>query len=202
MTSPEEIDETILIKRYQEGETSVFETIVTIYWDRLFARALFLSGNREDAEEITQDTFIRAQKGLFQFRGTSSLFTWLFQIVNNLACNHYRKRKKHSELVPLEQPSNTAETGVFSFLETLEGKEKNPAEQIIDAEYIETLTKAIESLDPEDKELLLLRSGQNLPYTEIAERLKISIGATKSRINRARIRLRQILQCKNAQDGT
>ena len=81
--------EQLLIKRIKDGDLSAYNIMVTRYWDRTYARVIQLLNNKQDAEEVTQDAFIRAQRGLATFRGESSFGTWLYQIATNLARNRY-----------------------------------------------------------------------------------------------------------------
>ena len=79
----------VLVNRIKSGDASAFDEMVSRYWHRIFARVMQLLKNRQDAEEVTQDAFVRAHRGLEKFRGDSSFSTWLFQIATNLAHNKY-----------------------------------------------------------------------------------------------------------------
>ncbi|MEM1222688.1 MAG: sigma factor [Verrucomicrobiota bacterium] len=79
----------LLIERVKNGDTAAYGDMVARYWDRIFARVHQLLKNKQDAEEVTQDAFIRAQRGLENFRGDASFSTWLYQIATNLAHNRY-----------------------------------------------------------------------------------------------------------------
>ncbi len=181
----------ILIDRYKQGDDSAFAEMVSRYWDRIFARAFQLLKNREDAEEVTQDTFLRAQRGLDQFRGDASFSTWLFQIATNLAHNRYWYwwRRKRGESVSLE--AQVFDEGDMTLVDTLSVEGENPSQATVTQELVDRVADRMHHLNPKHREILTLRNVQNLPYEEIAQRLGVSIGTVKSRIARARESLRE-----------
>ena len=95
----------ILVDRFKSGDDAAFDEMVSRYWDRIFSRVMRMLKNREDAEEVTQDAFIRAHRGLRDFRGEASFSTWLFQIATNLAHNKYWYwwRRKRDVSISLDQ---------------------------------------------------------------------------------------------------
>lgn len=183
----------ILLERYRSGDTAAFNEVVTRYWDRIFARAFHLLKNREDAEEIAQDTFVRAQKGLENFRGDSSFSTWLYQIATNLSHNRYWYwfRRKRSASVSLDQTLGDETTSTLEDILPAEGED--PGEATLTQEFLQEVTAKMQDLNPKHREILELRNVYNLSYEEIAEELNISVGTVKSRIARARDSLREKL---------
>lgn len=183
----------ILVARFKEGDDSAFNEMVSRYWDRIFARSFQLLQNREDAEEVTQDTFIRAQKGLHNFRGDASFSTWLYQIATNLAHNRYWYwwRRKRSASMSLEQ--NLGNEGENTLSDVLASEEADPGEATLTQEFVEQVSMGMEKLNPKHREILILRNVENLSYEEIADILGISVGTVKSRIARARESLRDII---------
>jgi len=187
-----QIDRT-LIARFKQGDQSAFDEMVTTYWDRIFARAFQLLNNREDAEEVTQDTFIRAQRGLENFRGDASFSTWLFQIATNLSHNRYWYwwRRKRDASYSIDQ--TLSEETESTLMDVLPSEGENPGEATVTQEFVDRVSACMQMLSEKHREILELRNVQNLSYEEIAEELQISVGTVKSRIARARDRLRERL---------
>ena len=183
--------DTILVDRVKEGDSGAFGEIVSLYWDRIFARAFQLLKNREDAEEVTQDTFIRAQKGLENFRGDSAFSTWLFQIATNLAHNRYWYwwRRKRGASFSLDQ--SLTEESDSTLADILPAEGEDPSEATLTQEFVDRVSSCMQDLNEKHREILILRNVHNLSYEEIAEELRISVGTVKSRIARARESLRE-----------
>ena len=182
-----------LVRRFHAGDESAFVEIMTRYRDKIFAIALSLLRNRADAEEIAQDTFIRAHRGLARFRGDSSLATWLHRIVVNLARNRYWyffRRRRHATL-SLDCALSEESTGTFSDL--VAAAEPDPARATATAEFAELVAACMERLEPQHREILTLRNLLHRSYDEIAQALGINVGTVKSRIARARENLRLLL---------
>jgi len=179
-----------LVQRFLKGEEAAFIQIMTRYQAKIFAVANSLLHNHADAEEITQDTFIRAHRNLPRFRGDSSLATWLHRIAVNLARNRYWyffRRRRHSTL-SLDCP--IGEDGDAKLADLFSSNSPDPAHESSREEFSELITASMEKLDPHHREILTLRNLQNLSYEEIAQQLGINPGTVKSRIARARERLR------------
>lgn len=187
-----QIDQT-LIARFRDGDQSAFDEMVTTYWDRIFARSFQLLNNKEDAEEVTQDTFIRAQRGLANFRGDSSFSTWLFQIATNLSHNRYWYwwRRKRSASFSIDQTLN--DESDMTLVDILPCDGENPGEATVTQEFVDQVSVCMQRLSAKHREILELRNVQNMSYEEIAEELQISVGTVKSRIARARDSLRELL---------
>lgn len=180
----------ILVDRFKNGDQSAFDEMVTLYWDRIFSRAFKLLNNHEDAEEVTQDTFIRAQKGLENFRGDASFSTWLFQIATNLSRNKYWYwwRRKRSSSISLDQ--SLADDSTATLMDILPAAGQTPGDATLTQEFVDEVGKSMKNLTPKHREVLVLRNVHNLSYEEIAGELDISVGTVKSRIARARDSLR------------
>lgn len=182
-----------LVRRFHEGDESAFVEIMGRYREKIFAIALGLLRNRADAEEIAQDTFIRAHRGLGRFRGDSSLATWLHRIVVNLARNRYWyffRRRRHATL-SLDCPLSDDSAATFSDL--VAADEPDPARTSATNEFADLVATCMEKLDAQHREILTLRNLLHRPYDEIAQTLGINVGTVKSRIARARENLRALL---------
>jgi len=186
MKIEEKDSDEILVDRYNHGDTAAFDEVVSRYWDRIFYRAFSLLNNREDAEEVAQDTFIRAQKALSQFRGDSSFSTWLFQISTNLSRNRYWYwwRRKRESSVSMDQ--NISDDSDTTLGDVLKAEGETPGEAAITNEFVARIGDAMKLLTTIHREALVLRNVHNLSYDEIASELNISVGTVKSRVARAR----------------
>jgi RNA polymerase sigma-70 factor (ECF subfamily) len=179
-----------LIQRFNSGQEAAFVEIMQRYHTKIFSIAFSLLHNRSDAEEITQDTFIRAHRGLGRFRGDSSLATWLHRIAVNLARNRYWyffRRRRHATL-SLDNALGEEEGGTFADLVAADSPD--PAQESSRDEFASMVDTCMEKLEPRHREILTLRNVLNRSYEEIATALGINVGTVKSRIARARENLR------------
>ncbi|AWI10709.1 RNA polymerase sigma factor [Ereboglobus luteus] len=181
----------LLVSRFKNGDHSAFDEMVSRYWDRIYAMVHQLLRNPQDAEEVTQDAFIRAHRGLENFRGESAFSTWLYQIATNLARNRYWYwwRRKRDKTISFDQPvGDDNETPLADVFVTDEMD--TPDNVTINQEFVDQIAAAMERLNKKHREILILRNIKNLSYEEIAGALGISVGTVKSRIARARESLR------------
>lgn len=183
----------LLIERVKAGDMVAYNVMVTRHYDRIFARVSQLLNNKQDAEEVTQDAFIRAQRGLENFRGDASFYTWLYQIATNLAHNRYWYwfRRKRDQSISLDQP--LSDDGSLTLENVMPCTGENPAEAVVTQEFVDRVSDCMQGLNEKHKEVLILRNLKNLTYDEIAQQLEISVGTVKSRIARARESLRGLL---------
>ena len=180
----------LLVDRFKQGDQSAFEQMVGRYWNRIYSMVNQLLRNTQDAEEGTQDTFIRAHRGLVNFRGDSAFSTWLYQIATNLARNRYWYwwRRRRDQTISFDQP--VGPEGETTLAEVFPAELETPEDATVTQELVNRIAECMEKLSPKHREILILRNVQNLSYEEIAEILRISVGTVKSRIARARESLR------------
>ena len=182
-----------LVRRFNAGDETAFIEIMTHYREKLFPIVQSLLRNHADTEEIVQDTFIRAHRGLARFRGDSSLATWLHRIAVNLARNRYWyffRRRRHATLsfdCPLGDDSDA------TFTDLVAADAPDPARAATNDEFAALVETCMEKLDPRHREILTLRNLLHRSYEEIATALGINVGTVKSRIARARENLRGLL---------
>jgi RNA polymerase sigma-70 factor (ECF subfamily) len=179
-----------LVRRFVGGDESAFVEIVRRYEAKILAIAQSLLHNIADAEEITQDTFVRAYRSLARFRGDSSLATWLHRIAVNLARNRYWyffRRRRHATL-SLDRP--IGEEGDATLADLLGSDAPDPARTTSREEFASLVALCMEQLEPHHRDVLVLRNLHNRSYDQIAEQLGINVGTVKSRIARARESLR------------
>lgn len=195
-TSPEESAPAVdreLVRRFVGGDESAFVEIMRRHQPKIFAVVQGLLHNGADAEEITQDTFVRAHRNLPRFRGDSSLGTWLHRIAVNLARNRYWyffRRRRHAT-VSLDCP--IGEDGNGTLADLLSADAPDPARECSREEFAALVSAEMDRLEHRHREILILRNLQNRSYDEIARVLGITTGTVKSRIARARERLRERL---------
>jgi len=179
-----------LVRRVNAGDETAFNEIVERYRTKIFGLTVGLLHNRGDAEEITQDTFIRAYRGLARFRGDASLATWLYRIAMNLARNRYWyffRRRRHATL-SLDCP--VGDDSAATFADQFASEAHDPAQETATDEFTSLIAKCMERLDATHREILTMRNVLHLSYEEIAASLRLNVGTVKSRIARARERLR------------
>ncbi len=195
-----------LVQRFHGGDETAFLEIMERYRTKIHAITCGILHNHADAEELTQDTFIRAHRGLARFRGDSSLATWLHRIAVNLARNRYWyffRRHRHATL-SLDCPMRDNSTATIADLVAAE--EADPARATTTAEFVELIGICMEKLSPRHREILTLRNILHRSYDEIATALGLSVGTVKSRIARARENIRALLAAEcpefGAEEGT
>jgi len=180
----------LLVDRFKNGDEAAFNEMVSRYWDRIYGMVHQLLRNQQDAEEVTQDAFIRAHRGLVNFRGDSAFSTWLYQIATNLARNRYWYwwRRKRDKTVSFDQPVSADNDTPLS--EVFAADMETPGDITVTQELVDRIASGMDKLSPKHREILILRNVKNMAYEEIAVILGISVGTVKSRIARARESLR------------
>lgn len=182
-------DEKILIKRSQNGDREAFGELVSIYEQQVYSIAFRFMGNHEDASELAQEAFVRAFRGIGRFRGEASFKTWIYHIVANVCRDELRKLKRQPT-VSLNNPIVTDEGEI-----TREQADWTMVpERIYESKELqETVQELLNQMTPEYRQVLILRELQGFTYEEIASTLECSLGTVKSRINRARKALRDLI---------
>lgn len=182
-----------LVLRFNAGDESAFVEIMRRYHNRLFTLAHNLLRNSADAEEIVQDAFLRAHRGLANFRGDSSLATWLYRIALNLSRNRYWYffRRRRQDALSLDHALSDDSTATFSDL--IATGDDDPARGTANNEFINLISLCMEKLDANHREILTMRNVLDLSYEDISRALRINVGTVKSRIARAREILRKLL---------
>ncbi|MGN0994851.1 MAG: RNA polymerase sigma factor [Butyricicoccus sp.] len=179
--------EKVLLARAKKGELAAFESIVTTYENRVFTLALRSTGSEADAADITQEVFLRLWKGLSDFRGDSSLSTWLYRVCTNLCVDLARKRAAEQGAVSLDDDENLrAELPDH----TDAGR---PEAALENSEVARELQTCLSMLSEEHRRIVVLRDVAGMRYSDIAAALELEEGTVKSRLARARAALRKIL---------
>ncbi|MFB0562679.1 MAG: RNA polymerase sigma factor [Candidatus Lokiarchaeia archaeon] len=185
------VSDEILVKTSQKGDYPSFEEIVKRYEKKIYNLAYRIMGNKEDASDVLQETFLQAFKKLASFKGKAKFSTWLYRIAVNICLMKKRKRKK-METVSLDIPILTKKEDEIK-RELRDDWSESPLATLENEEVKKNLSKAIDSLPEEYKTVFLLRGLNGLSNEEVANVLKISLPAVKSRLHRARLFLRDKL---------
>lgn len=173
----------------QQGDTEAFEQLVFRHRDKIYARAMLMMRNEEEALDLSQEAWVKAWQRLHQFQGDSSFATWMTRIVINLCLDQIRRQKKtRSESIEqLEEDAGGVERQMpVEVINPTEGLEKTELRRRID-EAMSKLTEA-------HRVVLVMHEFEGLQYKEIADRIGISIGTVMSRLFYARRRLASLLQ--------
>jgi RNA polymerase sigma-70 factor, ECF subfamily len=189
VTSQAGIDESVLLAQSREGDTHAFAELVRRYEGKIFRLAQHITQNREDAEDVLQETFMKAYEHLDQFKGDSKFYTWIVRIAVNQALMKLRRRKTDKSVSLDEQ----IDTGEDTLVREIAAWGEDPEERFSREELGEILDTAIQSLEPPYRSVFVLRDIDELSTEETAEALGLSIPAVKSRLLRARLQLREKL---------
>ena len=183
------IDEAVLVAQAREGDDKAFGELVRRYEGKIFRLAQHVTQNREDAEDVLQETFMKAYEHLDQFKGDSKFYTWIVRIAVNQALMKLRRRKSDKS-VSLDE---TIDTGEDTLVREIAAWDENPEQRFSRDELGGILDTAIESLEPPYRSVFVLRDIEELSTEETAEALNLSVPAVKSRLLRARLQLREKL---------
>ena len=178
-----------LIAQARTGNARAFSDLLERYERKIFRLAQHITQNREDAEDVLQETFLKAYEHLDQFQGNSKFYTWIVRIAVNQALMKLRKRKT-DRTVSIDEGIDTGEDIV---IREIAAWDENPEQRYSRDEMNEILSNAVESLAPAYRTVFVLRDVEELSTEETAEALDLSIPAVKSRLLRARLQLRDKL---------
>ena len=182
------ISEKELLLKAKEGNEDAFEEIIKLYQQKVCSTIFYMVKNENIVEDLAQEVFIKVYRNIAKFNEDSSLYTWIYRITMNTCFDQMKKEKKI--------------TYISTFVEQEDGEmemqfedEKQKLDEIVESKLRkETLIKAIKSLPSEQRALIVLRDIQQFKYMEIAEMLKLNLGTVKSKISRARVNLKEILE--------
>ncbi len=176
-------DDTALINDALRGNTEAFGQLVCRYQDRLYNATVHLIGSCDEAYDVVQDAFVQAFVKLASFQGASAFYTWLYRIAFNLAVS--RKRRNH----PTLSVDHIREVSGEEPLELV-----GPDEPLQRDERVRQVQRGLAALSEEHRAILIMREMEEFSYEEIADLLSIPVGTVRSRLNRARMQLREQLR--------
>lgn len=177
-----------LIKKCIKGDIDAFEKLIANYEKKAYNIALKILKNREDAMDVTQEAFIKVFKSIKNFKGDSSFSTWLYRIVTNASMDFLRKNSK--VVYSIDNPIETENGNISRQIED----KKNNTEELVDKKLTkEMVHSAIDKLEDNFKTVIILRDIEGFSYDEMAKILDCNLGTVKSRLSRARKKLKYIL---------
>jgi RNA polymerase sigma-70 factor (ECF subfamily) len=179
-------DDRCLIAACLDGDTAAFGELVRRYQDRLFNTVYRLVDQTEDAQDVVQEAFINAYQSLGSFHGESAFFTWLYRIAVNAAISLKRKKRV---MVRIDGPDGE------SVIDPLDPSDlARPGHALEQAEQDRRVQRALSRLSPEHRAVLVMKEMEGQKYENIAEVLGVPIGTVRSRLHRARLELRELLE--------
>lgn len=179
-----------LLDRARHGDMTAFDELVRRYHGKLFGLIYNMTSNREDAEDLVQDVFVRAYNALGRFRGQSSFYTWLYRIAINRTLNFLARRRRRATAISLAPLDEAVERDPV-FVE-VSGRQ-TPEREAFLTELRNKLNIALQSLSDKHRAVVTLHDIQGVPHDEIARILRCSPGTVRSRLFYARKRLQQEL---------
>jgi RNA polymerase sigma-70 factor, ECF subfamily len=183
-------NEATLVAEAQAGNTEAFTTLVRQYDRYIYRLALNITGNPQDAEDVLQEALLKAYTKLGQFHGESRFYTWLVRIAVNEALMKLRKRASEKS-VSLDDPIESDDRSVMP--REIEDWADNPEQRYAKVELGQILNDVVRKLEPQFRTVFALRDIENLSTEETAEIMGLSVPAVKSRLLRARLRVRNLL---------
>lgn len=178
-------EEQKLIDCILQGESERFQMLVDAYQNRIFRGAYAILGNEQDAEDVTQETFLTAFRKLNQFQHRSSFFTWLYRISYNLAIDVQRRTVRTRQRLGNQYGDDDCTES--------QGCDAAPDQALLAQETTQQVRLALAKLDAERRSIIVMRDIDGLDYSEIANILDLPIGTVRSRLHRARLELREIM---------
>lgn len=169
-----------IIQKCQQGDRKAYKHIFLEYKDTVYNVALGMLSNKEDAQDMTQEVFIRVFEKINQFNFKSSFSTWLYRVTVNMCKNELRRRKKQKQ---------DAEE-LKDYYEQIQPSMESPEEELMREERKVKLRQALTEIKEDYRTILVLREMEGMSYKELSEVLKCSVGRVKSRLNEARMELR------------
>ena len=183
-----------LMRRAASGEDAAFESLVRHFEGMVYSFALQSLRRREDAEDATQEVFLKLWRTLGTWRDEASVKTYIMRIARNTVIDMIRRRNSHpTDSLTVEDDDNEERQLDIADTDTT----SNPAADYARREQIEAVRRAIDELPPDHRELIILRDINGLSYDEIAEATGLYPGTVKSRLSRAREKLKNILKTRN-----
>ncbi|MFA6563977.1 MAG: sigma-70 family RNA polymerase sigma factor [Verrucomicrobiia bacterium] len=185
-------DDAALVERARANDPAAFDELVQRYKQRIYGTVYHMTSNHEDANDLAQETFIRAFKNLHRFKGDSSFYTWIYRIAVNTTINflHSRRRRSQNHLSLDDVDARLQDDP--DFIERTSGE--SPAGEVAANELMRQLNVALQKLSPDHRLVVTLYDIQGLSHAEIATITNSSEGTVRSRLYYARLQLQQLLR--------
>jgi RNA polymerase sigma-70 factor (ECF subfamily) len=190
------INDAVLIKQYRNGDSAAMEQLVLKYQNRIYNVILKICADPDDAAELTQETFVKVIENIDKFEGRSGFYTWTFRIAVNLTLNYCQRNSKLAfrslDAEQNQQDDNKVKHVLKDFLS--DDSSPDPAAEAQNKELYRIAAKALMGLDDAHRAVIVLRDIEGMSYARIAEVLDIELGTVRSRLSRARSKMRDILE--------
>lgn len=173
----------ILVSKAKKNDILAFEKLVQIYQNRVYSICLQFSGNRDDAQDLAQEAFIRAYRAMESFRNEADFGTWLHRITVNV-CLNSRRKNGGRQIVSLDEPYQGEDGGEIRH--EVASEEGNPLRALEEKEFHTLVQTALKSLSDVHRKVLVLREIEGYSYEEVSKMLDCTLGTVKSRLSRAR----------------
>lgn len=184
----------ILVRRCVAGDAAAWEEIVQLYHRRIYNICYRFCGSADDAQDLTQEVFIKMYRTLSSYDVTRGAFmTWITTVTRNLLVDHFRKGKQDRLTDSMDTVASDHEDAA-PLSDQIEDQGPRPDATVQSREAQESVHSALQKLSPELREAVILRDLQDMDYREIAATLRVPEGTVKSRINRGRVELARLLQ--------
>ena len=189
------IGDDVLVEQYKRGDSSAMERLALKYQNRLYNVVLRICANPDDAAELTQETFVKVIENVAKFKGKSSFYTWAFRIAVNLTLNHCRRRARLG-FRSIDAGDHRFGDRTASLLKEFIGNEKSPdpASVAQNRELVEIAAQCLMKLDTSHRTVVILRDIEGMSYAQMAQVLDIELGTVRSRLSRARNKLKESLE--------
>jgi RNA polymerase sigma-70 factor (ECF subfamily) len=189
------MNDSVLVEQCRRGDSAAMERLILKYQNRIYNIVLKICRNPDDAAELTQETFVKIIENLNKFEGRSSFYTWAFRIAVNLTLNYCQRNAKLA-LRSLDAEEEQCDSQARHVLKDLlsDDSSPDPAALAQSKELYEIVVKALMRLDDAQRAVVVLRDIEGMSYAGIAEVLDIELGTVRSRLSRARSKLRDVLE--------
>jgi RNA polymerase sigma-70 factor (ECF subfamily) len=191
-TAGESDDDYDLVARTKRGSREAFDVLLEKYYKKIYNLAYRYVGDQEEASDLTQEIFAAAYQNLKKFRGDSKFSTWLFQIATNRGKNRFKYLKRRGYFVNKGQANNDEDRDFQQ--QSVPDFSTNPETMLAGKQIQKIVQQAIDELEPDHKEIVILRDIEGFSYEEIAQLLDLPEGTTKSRLHRARMVVKEKLK--------
>jgi len=190
------VSDAVLIEQYRKGDSAAIEQLVLKYQNRIYNVILKICADPDDAAELTQETFVKVIENLDRFEGRSGFYTWTFRIAVNLTLNYCQRNSKLAfqslDAEQDQQNDSKVKQVLKDFLS--DDSSPDPADQVQNKELYRIAANALMGLDETHRAVIVLRDIEGMSYARIAEVLDIELGTVRSRLSRARSKMRDILE--------
>jgi len=189
------IDDVDLVNQFRQGDSDAMERLILKYQNRIYNVILKICSDPDDAAELTQETFVKVIENIHKFEGRSKFYTWAFRVAVNLTLNYCQRNAKLT-LSSLDAEKDQYNSRQMQVLKEFLSDENSPDPEAVaqNKELCEMAVQALMKLDDAQRAVVVLRDIEGMNYAQIADVLNIELGTVRSRLSRARGRLRKILE--------